>query len=136
MEQCASAAVAHACSALLDLPEFVFDSILDHLDASTISNVLRPSCSQMRARLDDSWWAQYCHRTFASQPGLDYSARDVSAGSAMHIALRYCAFQTLQGVRWSRLPDFPFSSGGHAGVAIGRNVWVRFTAKAVACGVK
>ena len=124
MEPSLSAAAVLACPALLDLPESVFDSILDHLDASVISNVLRPSCSQMRARLDDGWWVQYCLRTFAGQPGLDYSSKDVPAGGAMHIALRYCAFQNLQGVRWGRLPNFPFSSEGHAGVAIGRNVWV------------
>jgi hypothetical protein len=124
MEPSLPAAAEHACPALLDLPESVFDSILDHLDATVISNVLRPSCSQMRARLDDCWWALYCQRTFAGQSGLDYSSKDVPAGGAMHIALRCCAFQNLQGVRWGRLPNFPFSSEGHAGVAIGRNVWV------------
>ena len=124
MEASLSAAAALTCPALLDLPESVFDSILDHLDASVISSVLRPSCSQMRARLDDSWWLQYCLRTLQGQPGLDYSSKDVPAGGAMHIALRYCAFQNLQGVRWGKLPNFPFPSEGHAGVAIGRNVWV------------
>jgi hypothetical protein len=132
MEPSLSAAAEHACPALLDLPESVFDSILDHLDASVISNALRPSCSQMRARLDDCWWMQYCQRTFAGQSGLDYSSKDVPAGGAMQTALRYCAFQNLQGVRWGRLPNFPFSSEGHAGVAIGRNVWVSARAAAAA----
>jgi|LauGreDrversion4_2_1035121.scaffolds.fasta_scaffold572694_1 hypothetical protein len=118
---------AHAdqeCPALLDLPEFVFDSILDHLDAGIICSLLRPSCSQMRERLNENWWVQYCHRTFSGQIGLDCNLSNLPSRSAMHMALRYCAFQTLQGVRWKRLPSFPFTSEGHAGVAVGTNVWV------------
>jgi hypothetical protein len=60
----------------------------------------------------------------------------VPAGGAMHIALRYCAFQNLQGVRWGRLPNFPFSSEGHAGVAIGRNVWVSARASTAAAAAQ
>jgi len=112
--------------ALLDLPECVFDSILDHLNAKTICDVLRPSCSQMRSRLNEPWWTQYCGRTFSGQLGLDCDLSKTASGSAMHMALRYCAFQTLQGVSWKRLPSFPFSSEGHAGVAVGQNVWVCF----------
>jgi hypothetical protein len=113
-------------SALLDLPECVFDSILDHLNAKTICDVLRPSCSQMRSRLNETWWTQYCGRTFSGQLGLDCDSSKTASGSAMHMALRYCSFQTLQDVSWKRLPSFPFTSEGHAGVAVGHNVWVCF----------
>jgi hypothetical protein len=126
-----SATAAHPhCPSLLDLPDFVFDSILDHLDARIISDVLRPSCSQMRERLGENWWLQYCHRTFSGQPGLDCNLSKLPSGSSMHMALRYCALQNLQGVGWKRLPNFAFSSEGHAGVAIGSNVWVRAASSA------
>ncbi len=125
METSSGAGSNQQCPALLDLPECVFDSILDHLDARIICDILRPSCSQMRERLNETWWLQFCNRTFSGQAGLDCDLRDLPSGSAMHMALRYCSFQTLQGVRWKRLPNFAFSSEGHAGVAVGRNVWVR-----------
>jgi hypothetical protein len=120
----ASASLSHQSLALLDLPESIFDSILDRLDASIICHVLRPSCSQFRSRLNEEWWMQYCERTFSSQLGFDCNLSSSVSGSAMHTALRYCAFQTLQGVKWKRLPDFPLSSEGHAGAAVGHNVWV------------
>jgi hypothetical protein len=124
MQSSSDTAHAPQCHGLLDLPEHVFDSIMDHLDAKVICHVLRPSCSQVRDRLNEQWWLQYCNRAFSGYTGLDCNRDDLPSGSFMHMALRYCALLSLQGVRWKRLPNFEFPSEGHAGVTIGRNVWV------------
>ena len=75
-------------SVLFNLPKDVFDSILDRVNPGVICSVLRPSCMQMRATLNETWWTQYCQRKLSGRQGFAYDLMRTRSGSAMHLALR------------------------------------------------
>jgi TPR repeat protein len=76
--------------ALFDLPDCIFNSILDRVSAGAICSVLRTSCKQMRATLNETWWTEYCQHKLSGWKGFGYDLIQTRSGSAMDLAMRLC----------------------------------------------